>query len=194
MKNIIAILLVACVLVSLCACGVKKSHSQDVLNGGNENIESIRYEDILIKSIKIGDPLSKAEHFFGLPTFSKPSDYNPEYKMLYTYNNVTICGLSFQPLVWTGSDGKVVLCEYLYESGIHSAAYEEAYEKLLNNYTRILGKPDTSATDANDTVSITSNVWYLDENTAFSLLKSDWPITSTGEDNYTIDIELCKIP
>lgn len=153
MKKTIAILVALCLCVGLCACGSSEEKES------TPTTEPLQYEDTLIDQLKMSDPLSKAEEVFGAPTFSEQYPYEP-FSMHYKYNDVTIYGLSFTPNVYTGKDGEVLAYAYEYYSKIHSAAYEEAYDKVLNNYIRILGEPDE-----NDR----ANIWYLEDGTQLNI-------------------------
>ena len=133
MKKTIAILLAVCLCVGLCACG------------GSEEKEPPQYEDTLIEQLKIGDPISKAEEVFGAPTSSTSKYMNPPKKMKYTYSNVTIYGLEFEPYVVTDESDNVLLYGYFYGSKVHSAAYDKAFGSLKDNFTELYG--DAAAVD-----------------------------------------------
>lgn len=162
MKKTIAILLVFCLCIGLCACGGKKE-----------------YEDTLIEQLKIGDPLSKAEEVFGAPSSSTNKYMNPPKKMKYTYSNVNIYGLEFEPYVITDESNNVLLYGYFYGSKVHSAAYEDAYKTLKDNFAKLYGEPTHTEK--------TRSSWNFEDGTY--LLVSNLSVMA---DDYWITIEYCK--
>ena len=133
MKKAIAILLALCLCIGMFACGSSEEKES------TPTTEPAQYEDTLIEQLKIGDPLSKAEEVFGAPTSSTSKYMNPPKKMKYTYSNVTIYGLEFEPYVVTDESDNVLLYGYFYGSKVHSAAYDKAFDSLKDNFTELYG-------------------------------------------------------